>query len=159
MKFFTIKLSIKQKCKYNMTTKIIYQFLFTFTVFCFTHLLTFLFLFSKTFDSFFGINKFVLDRNLKTINCFKIYTFPSYFASDDTVRKIHKLMDKLKFLGTCPTILYSTQEELRTCHADFLFLTSKKQKTKQNKKKQKKFVTNFGCPYVHVSMLSWDRNI
>ena len=153
MKFFTIKLSIKQKCKYNMTTKIIYQFLFTFTVFCFTHLLTFLFLFSKTFDSFFGINKFVLDRNLKTTNCFKIYTFPSYFASDDTVRKIHKLMD------TCPTILYSTQEELRTCHADFLFLTSKKQKTKQNKKKQKKFVTNFGCPYVHVSMLYWDRNI
>ena len=159
MKFFTIKLSIKQKCKYNMTTKIIYQFLFTFTVFCFTHLLTFLFLFSKTFDSFFGINKFVLDRNLKTTNCFKIYTFPSYFASDDTVRKIHKLMDKLKFLGTCPTILYSTQEELRTCHADFLFLTSKRQRTKQNKKKQKKFVTNFGCPYVHVSMLSWDRNI
>ena len=145
-------LSIKQKCKYSMTAKIIYQFLFTFTGFCFTHLLTILFMYSKTFDSFFGINKFVLDRNLKTINCSKMYTFLSYFASDDTVRKfINWWINSLKFLGTCPTILSSTQEQLRTCHADFLFLTSKK--------KKKKFITNFGCPYVHVSMLSWDRKI
>ena len=144
-------LSIKQKCKYSMTTKIIYQFLFTFTGFCFTHLLTILFMFSKTFDSFFGINKFVVDRNLKTINCSKIYTFPSYFASDDTVRKIHKLMDKLtqafRNMPNYPFLNTRTTENLSCWFSISDF------------KKKKKIITNFGCPYVHVSMLSWDRKI
>ena len=45
------------------------------------------------FNCFFGINKSVLNSNLKTITSSTIYRFPSYFASDGTVRNFHKLME------------------------------------------------------------------
>ena len=86
---------------------------FPFTVFYFTHLLNYLFMFSKKFlcsflpfQLLFRTNKSVPDRNLKIINCSTIYTFPSYFAYDGTIRNFHKLREyfTLTFLGTCTTI-------------------------------------------------------
>ena len=84
-----------------MTTKIINQLLFPFSVFLFYAFENFLIYVFKNFfyvlfcplNCFFGTNKSVLDKNLKTITCSTIYTFPSYLASDDTVRNFHKLME------------------------------------------------------------------
>ena len=45
------------------------------------------------FNCFFGTNKYILNRNLKTETCSTIYTFPSYFTSDSTDKNFHKLME------------------------------------------------------------------
>ena len=84
-----------------MRKKINDQFFFPFSVFLFYAFVNFLiYVFKNFFDvlfcplnCFFGTNKSALDKNLKTITCSTIYTFPSYLTSDDTVRNFHKLME------------------------------------------------------------------
>ena len=93
-----------------MTTKIIIFFFFysfytsvNFLIYVFKNFFYVLFC---SFNCFFGTNKSLLDRNLKTITCSMISTFPSYFASDATVRNFPKFWWNilLRFLGTCSTI-------------------------------------------------------
>ena len=101
MKFFVINPLFKADTAKITWLKKLFIFLFSFFSFLFHTFVNFLIYVFKTFfyvlfcpfNCFFGLNKSVQDRNLKTISCSMIYTFPSYFTSDGTVRNFYKLME------------------------------------------------------------------
>ena len=154
MKIFTINDLYKaDTAKITWRQKLAY--FFSFTVFYFTHLLTPLCMFSKTFfifffclfNWFFGANKYILNRNLKTITYSKIYKFHSYFPSNVTVKSFYKLMEYFtQVFRNMPN--YSSLQHNSNCKIAMLIFIFWLQ--------TKIFITN---QYVHISVISWDKII
>ena len=140
-----------------MTTKIIYHFFFFYSFLFYTFVNFLICVFKNFFNVLFcpfnwlsATNKSVLDKNLKTITCPTIYTFPSYFASDGTVRNFHKWMEYFTqvFRNMLSYSFFQHNSNSRLAILIFIFWLQ-----------TKILITNFGRSYFHVSVASSDKRI